>query len=126
MPTYYPVGGGRFLVDPLTGEPSDSTIPVEVTPEVVTTLAVARVTVDTTADQIFAASVTRKAGLIKNMDASITLYLGPDNTVTSSTGYPVLAGASFSILDFGILYTGAVFGVVDGGTITVAKAELSA
>lgn len=56
--------------------------------------------------------------IIKNLDAAITVYIGPVG-VTSSTGYPLLPGQS---LPFSFITTemGTVYCVAASGTPTLA------
>ena len=55
--------------------------------------------------------------LVKNMDASITIYIG-SSTVSSSTGYPLLAGATFPIA---LINSGDIlYGISASGTPNIA------
>jgi hypothetical protein len=57
---------------------------------------VAQAATSTTSAQAIAARAGRRRLLIKNIDSSITIYIGI-GTVTSSTGMPLLAGESVAL-----------------------------
>lgn len=57
---------------------------------------------------------------IKNLDASIIIYIGPDNTVTSATGYPIVAGGVFNLSGPGRLFVGDVWAIAASGTPVAA------
>mgnify|MGYP003635498518 CR=1 FL=1 len=85
-------------------------------------MAATNVSVTTSATSIISASdKKRRTGLIiRNNEASATVFLGEDNTVTTSNGYPLLAGTELKLENNGgsyqFLYRGAVFGIVASGT----------
>jgi len=70
------------------------------------------VTVDTTVGGILimASNPLRKGCLIVN-NGSVTIYLGMDNSVTSSTGLPLAANATFNNSGFNDLWKGAIWGI---------------
>lgn len=72
----------------------------------------------TNAEAIFAARATRTRAVVKNIDSSITVYVGEAGTVTSSTGMSLLAGESISLFT-----TAAVYAIAASGTPTVALLE---
>ena len=55
-------------------------------------------TLSTTAEELVAARVGRMGVTIKNLDAAISIYYGPDDTVTSSNGFELKAGESKDVL----------------------------
>ena len=61
-------------------------------------VAVSQAATATTAGgtQVLAAKNTRTRAVFKNLDTSITIYLGT-GTVSSSTGIPLLAGESIAL-----------------------------
>lgn len=69
------------------------------------------VTVGTSATQIELRKPHRVSFTIVNNSAS-TVYLGMDSTVTTSTGLPIVAGASFTE-DY---YIGDLYAIVGSGT----------
>lgn len=73
----------------------------------------------TSAKQILAANANRRFSEVKNMDASIIVYVGKDNSVTSGNGYPIKAGEAFDFEG----YAGAIFAVAASGTPTLAYIE---
>ena len=68
----------------------------------------------TTAEKIASISAGRHRIVVKNIDPSITVYLGGDSSVTSSTGFQVLAGESFPVYS-----KGEVYAIAASGTPTV-------
>ena len=72
----------------------------------------------TTAELLAAARPGRRRLVVFNTDESILSYVGPDSTVTSSTGQPVAAG------DYLELFTAAaVYMIAASGTPTVTYIE---
>lgn len=84
-----------------------------------TATAQTTVSVGTSATQILASKITRRSFEIAHNGAA-TVFLGPDNTVTTSNGTPLLAYATYSRPG----YTGAVFGIVASGTQDVRVGEV--
>lgn len=82
--------------------------------------AVSQVDIDGTADLIAAARATRRTIVVQNL-GSTAVYLGPDDTVTTTTGFllPGTAGAAFHVP-----WTGAVYGITAGATQRVAASEV--
>ncbi len=68
------------------------------------------VTVTGAATQIMASNMERKGCVIVN-NGAVTIYLGMDASVTSSTGLPLAAGATFGNSNFYALWRGAIYGV---------------
>jgi hypothetical protein len=76
-----------------------------------------QVATSTTAGTLAVARPTRTSVTFVNMDASITVYIGPA-TVTAGNGFPLLAGQSIT------LYTTALIQVIAAsGTPTVAVGD---
>lgn len=73
----------------------------------------------TTAEVIFAAKADRLFAEVKNLDASITVYLGPTDAVTSSTGHALKAGESFAFENV----IGAIYAIAASGTPTISTIE---
>lgn len=68
----------------------------------------------TTAEVIAVVDQLRHSSLIKNLDASITVYVGPAG-VTSSNGMPLSSGQSVTIHS-----TGPIYAIAASGTPTIA------
>lgn len=51
----------------------------------------------TTAEEILPVRTTRVGATIRNTDASITVYIGTDDAVGPTTGFALIAGASFTV-----------------------------
>lgn len=85
----------------------------------VSTFEIKRVTVDTTADLIDDSNPSRRSITLQNLGPSV-LYIGPDNTVTTATGFPVGVGSTFN----DDIYTGAWYGIVAAGSAEVAVLEV--
>ena len=74
---------------------------------------------DTTADLILAANYERKGFVIQATDG--TVYIGDDSSVTTSNGFPLATGQSFSSSAF----LGTVYGITASGTVNVRYWEES-
>ncbi len=81
------------------------------------------VAVDDTATLILAASAgDRTTVSLNNAAAGGTVYLGPDNTVTTSTGFPLAAGETIQWPS-----QGAIYGIcATAGSTTVTVIEFTA
>jgi hypothetical protein len=66
---------------------------------------------------IAAARPTRKSVVFQNLDAAITMYVGPTG-VTSSTGVPIAAGGGRSFT-----WAGQFFAVSASGTPTISVSD---
>ena len=75
----------------------------------------------TAAEQVFAPNQHRVYAEIKNLDAAIIVYIGPDSGVTSSNGYPIPAGGFFGFQNMG----DAVWAIAASGTPNTALIEWS-
>lgn len=80
-------------------------------------IATGQVALSTSPATLAAARATRRSVLIKNIDPSITIYIGPA-TVSSSNGLPLKAGESVSVD-----WVGLVQAVSASGTPTAAYVE---
>lgn len=87
-----------------------------------TALATAQVTVDTSADLILAAATGRIEATIKNTSDTVTVFVGPDNTVLATTGHALAPG---EILNLGQAYRGAIYGITASGSAVVTTAEIT-
>lgn len=98
---------------------SSGTTPIPVNPAEsgAVNMATAQTTVASTATQIAAANATRRAVLITNTHATVTVYLG-SAAVTTSTGQALPAGASITIP-----FTGAVYGIVASSTLVATSVD---
>lgn len=59
----------------------------------------------------------------KNLDAAITVYIGPDNTVTTTTGHRIDPGQTFTLAGTGRVYVGPIYAIAASGTPSVSKAQ---
>jgi len=89
-------------------------------PAIATATVITPVTVTETATAILALSAARRGHVLFNA-GSQTLYVGTANTVTTATGIPIAAGASFSLDLNSALYTGAVYGITAAGLTTSVR-----
>ena len=80
-------------------------------------MANGQVATSTAAATLVAARATRRSVVIKNMDTTITIYIGVA-TVTAANGLPLLPGESVSID-----WVGLIQAIAASGTPTVAYAE---
>jgi hypothetical protein len=81
-------------------------------------VAIAQTAMSTSAAQIVAARATRRSVTVKNMDASITVYVGTTAGVTSGNGFPLAAGEGLTIDGVSALY-----GIAASGTPSVASVD---
>lgn len=72
----------------------------------------------TAAEAIFSVRPSRHRAVIKNIDTSITVYVGETVDVTSATGLPLAAGESIALYT-----TAAIYAIAASGTPTVALLE---
>lgn len=73
----------------------------------------------TTAEVVLAANQSRTFAEIKNVDASINVYLGFSSAVTTSNGHLLRPGEAFAIED----YVGPIYAIAASGTPTVTTIE---
>jgi len=73
----------------------------------------------TTATLLVSARATRRDLLVRNV-GSDTVYLGADNTVTTSTGFPLDTGSCMTFENF----IGTLYGIVATTTSNVRVAEM--
>ncbi len=73
----------------------------------------------TAAEVVIAANTARRFAEVKNTDATISMYIGKDNTVTSGNGHLLKAGESFGFEG----YTGAIWMIAASATPTVTTIE---
>jgi hypothetical protein len=73
----------------------------------------------TTQEQVLASNSSRIFAEVKNLDSSITVYIGDDTSVTSSNGHALKAGEAFVFEG----YTGAIHAIAASGTPTVSYVE---
>ena len=73
----------------------------------------------TSATSILAANYERKGFVIQAIDG--TVYIGDDSSVTTSSGFPLATGQSFSSSAF----LGTVYGITASGTVNVRYWEES-
>ena len=73
----------------------------------------------TSATSILAANYERKGFVIQATDG--TVYIGDDSSVTTSSGFPLATGQSFSSSAF----LGTVYGITASGTVNVRYWEES-
>jgi len=76
------------------------------------------VTITTSATEIVAADTARKGSIMKNTSSG-TVFLGQDNTVTTSNGLPLLQDETFINAGFQDCWRGTVFGIVAASTSDV-------
>lgn len=77
------------------------------------TVAYGNAACTTTATQILAANYERKGFVVQATDG--TVYLGDDSSVTTSTGFPLATGQSFS----SSAALGTIYGITASGTVNV-------
>ncbi len=78
----------------------------------------ANVSVSTTATQILAASSDRKGAIIQNISTS-DVYIGPNDTITTSNAVFLGPGEKFGVGDFHERWNSTIFGIVASGTADV-------
>lgn len=79
----------------------------------------ALVALSTTAAEIMPANAARLYAAVKNADASIVIYIGDSNAVTSANGWPLAAGQEKEFPN----YVGPIWGIAASATPNAAKIE---
>lgn len=87
--------------------------------EVATSGAAANTALATSAAEEIAARVNRREVIIKNIDSTITTYVGFDSNLTTSNGMELLAGESISLKT-----NAAIYGIAASGTPAWRYVEL--
>lgn len=77
------------------------------------------VTVGTSATQIVASNTDRKGLIVANTSGTATLYVGPNNSVSTTNGLPVGTNGSLTLSGLETAYRGDVFGISNAGNIDV-------
>lgn len=83
------------------------------------------VSVGTSATLIIAANEDRKVLSIANDEASATVYIGPDASITTSNGLPLYAGNVQDNTKTHGLWAGPIYGIVASGTADVRYWEVT-
>jgi len=79
----------------------------------------ANVTVTNSATKIVGANTARLSLVIEN-NGSVTVYIGPDTSVSSSNGIPILSSGSFQEDSGGArMYQGDIYGITASSTSDV-------
>lgn len=99
-------------------QPVSAANPLPVTEGRGSTFAPAQVSVTTTATQILAVTTLPSGRIVRNMDTTATMFIGPSG-VTPSNGFPVYAGESFDASHT----SAAIYGIVSTGSVTAAGVQ---
>ena len=70
--------------------------------------------------EIASSNLGRRSAVIKNPDASNSMYIGQASDVDETTGFPLAAGESVTVVG----YTGDVFALAGAGTPTACVLEV--
>lgn len=116
--TVPPVSGVDYGL-PVYANLGSAVIPVAPSSVGVAFQSTGQVSVANTATQIVAANASRAGVVITNTSSTATVYLGKDNTVTTTTGQALLPGNSITLP-----VVGTVYGIVASSTQTVTYAEV--
>lgn len=81
--------------------------------------AASQIATSTAAALALAARATRRKVYVKNIDGSIVIYVGHDNTVTSTTGFALAAGATVELET-----TAAIWAIAASGTPRLSFLEV--
>lgn len=83
-------------------------------------MAYGAVSVGNTATLIIPANVTRHSIVISNEDTALTVYFGPDTSITTANAPGIYPGGNFTE-DSGATNTwkGPIYGIVSAGTASV-------
>lgn len=109
-------GANKYLSTSGAGTDGDPHIPSHKV-QGAANMANGQIATSTAAATLVAARATRRSVVIKNMDATITVYVGVA-TVTAANGLPLLAGESVSIDWVGLIQV-----IAASGTPSVAYCE---
>lgn len=80
------------------------------------------VTVQSNAATLIIAANTWRAGLTIYNNGSVTVYVGTDSSVATSTGIPILAGGNYDFLGYQV-YKGVIYGLAASATADVRYLE---
>jgi len=75
------------------------------------------VTVAATATQVVGGSSARKGMLIVNHSETVTVFVGPDTSITTSNALPLLPLATMSLSGYAEAWKGPVYAIVSSGTL---------
>lgn len=117
-PTTTPPVSGVDSAIPVYASLGSAVIPVSQTLAGAANEANGQASLTSVASQIVGVRATRRSVAIINLDSSATIYLGPAG-VTTSNGLAIPAGQSVSIP-----FTGAIYGVVSTGSVSVSFMEI--
>lgn len=81
--------------------------------------------VTTTATLILDAEPWRKGALLCN-NSTVTIYLGLDSNVTTTTGFPLTASGTFATNDVAGVWRGKIYGIAASGSADVRYWEFGA
>ena len=118
VPVSTPPTSGVDKGIPVYASLGSAVIPVSQTLAGAANEANGQVSVTNAATKIVDIRSTRRSVVIINLSSSVTVYLGPSG-VTTSTGLAIPAGQSVSIP-----FTGAIYGIVASGSLTVSYMEI--
>jgi hypothetical protein len=79
-------------------------------------LQITRVVVSTTPTQIKSTEPTRRAIIIQNMSDTNLVFIGKDNSVSSSNGYPIFPFGALSLSNEKVIYIGEIWAVAQVDT----------
>lgn len=80
------------------------------------------VTVQSSGATVILAANTWRCGMTLYNNASVTVYIGTDASVATSTGMPMLAGAAYDFNGFQS-YKGPIYGIAASATADVRYLE---
>lgn len=102
----------RVVTVDASGDPTSPSAPAAA-------LATTQNALSTAAEVVVAANATRIFAEVKNLDSSINVFLGDDNTVSAANGHRLAPGEAFVFEN----YTGAIWAIAASGTPTVSTVE---
>ena len=82
------------------------------------------VTVSDTATEIVPANTKRRNVTLSNVDTSVTVYIGPDSSITTSNAIPLYAFQTRDDKFISEGYQGPIYGIVASGTVDVRYWEV--
>jgi hypothetical protein len=77
------------------------------------------VTVTDTATQIVSQNTKRKRVTLVNTSASVTIYFGPDNSITDSNAIPLYPRQGLNLDKITEDYLGDIYGITSSGTADI-------
>lgn len=89
-------------------------------------MAYGTISVGDTATLIVSGNTARQSIMLSNTDGTLTVYIGPDNSVTTANGIPIYGYQTVDMIKhLAGHYKGDIYGIVSAGTADVRYWEVT-